>query len=133
MKKQHPNIVIVNSLKSMVDALYDFIESDTDYKIIGNMSEFKKLLKLPQLNEVDMVLVDTIILDENSEDIIEKVKKNSPECKFIAISLYDDQVYLQDYLKIGFSGMVSKNKITEELIETVTQVMEGLNAFPNKN
>ena len=117
----------------MVDALYDFIESDTDYNIIGNVSEFKMLLKLPQLNEVDMVLVDTIILDKNSEDIIGKVKENNSECKFIAISLYDDKVYLQDYLKIGFSGMVSKNKITEELIGIVTQVMGGLNAFPNKN
>jgi len=117
----------------MVDALYDFIESDTNYKIIGNVSEFKMLLKLPKLNEVDMVLVDTIVLDKNSEDIIEKVKESNTECKFIAISLYDDHVYLQNYLNIGFSGMISKNKITENLIETVTQVMKGLNAFPNKN
>ncbi len=133
MSTQNPNIVIVNSSITLKDALIDFMQSNSDYEVIVSLSEFKELVDLPLLNEVDLVLVDTITLDERSNEIIVKVKQINPGCKFIAISMFDDKVYLKDFLKMGFSGVVSKNKVTEELIGMVSRVMNGLDAFPNKN
>nr|WP_321409711.1 response regulator [uncultured Carboxylicivirga sp.] len=107
----------------MVDAIVDFIESNSEYVILGNAPDCKMLLKLPELNEADLVLIDIDILDDDSKESVSMLKTIRPDLKLIAISMYSEKVYWQDFYEAGFSAVVHKYMITEELLNAINRLI----------
>ncbi len=50
--------------------------------------------------------------------------------RLIAITMYQDRIYLEELIKAGFKGAVSKFEIAEKLVPVIADVLHNKLSFP---
>ena len=53
-----------------------------------------------------------------------------PHIHLIAITMYQDMLYLQELIKAGYKGVVNKPDMTEKLYQVIDDVMSNRLVFP---
>lgn len=100
------------------------------YNILAKFTSGIDLLKNSYLSIADLVLLDIDMPELNGIDTAIRINYDYPKIKLIAITMYQDNVYLQQLIAAGFNGFVNKTKVPEELEYTITKVMQNRFLFP---
>jgi DNA-binding NarL/FixJ family response regulator len=82
------------------------------------------------LNSVEKFKPDVLLLDISMPklsglDIIERVKRVSPQTKIIMITVHKMGAYLLKALRRGVNGYINKENVVEELIPALTYLASG--------
>jgi len=81
-------------------------------------------------NLPDLILLDVKLKKFGSLNGIETaaiVKQNYPEIKIIILTSFDDKEVLKNALDAGADGFLTKESVSEELIEAIDFVLDGQN------
>jgi DNA-binding NarL/FixJ family response regulator len=78
----------------------------------------------------DLVLLDIEMPELNGIETARRLSHYGLELKLVAITLYHDQIYIQQLVEAGFRGFVNKNKVSEQLDQVINRVMNDELAFP---
>ncbi|TJZ62897.1 response regulator transcription factor [Sphingobacterium olei] len=110
--------LIVNGLKIMLQNEPDCLISFT----ARNGSDL-----LLELNErrPDVLLLDIELPDTNGIELCEKVLAMYPELLVIALTNYDDMVYVRKMIKKGARGYLLKGTDQKSLLEAISAVRSG--------
>ena len=60
-----------------------------------------------------------------------RVNFRYPNIQMIAITMYQDAIYLQQLVESGFMGFVGKNEVAEKLFSVIKTVHERKFTFPH--
>ena len=105
------------------------IASNTDFSIINSVDTGKKLIQHFKNHPDSVCLLSSNIPDLNIHEIMDKLKEINPGVLAIVLTHSTDLFHLNQSLKAGVMGYLTKNAPTSELIEIVYEVSAGEQAF----
>ena len=101
------------------------------YDIMASFSSGIELLSQINYYDPDIILLDIQMPEMTGIEAASKLNFYGNQLKIVATTLYSESVNVQQLLKAGFRGMISKNEIGDRLHFVVEKVMDGELVFPN--
>lgn len=123
-------VVLVDDNKAFLEGLEALLENEGKYDIIGKFISGRELLNFEKLNCVDLLLLDVEMPELNGIQTAKLVNFDYPHMKMIAITMYQDRVYLNQLIESGFVGFVNKADVSDDLFDTIEEIMKGELRFP---
>lgn len=77
----------------------------------------------------DIILMDIKMPKMNGIDATAKVLEKYPKIKIVALSMHDEEKYLDSMLRAGAKGFLSKKVGLEDLEKAIKRVYDGKNYF----
>ena len=101
----------------------DFVE------IIDEANDGIELFKKLAIQQPDIVFMDIKMPKMGGIEATKKISEKYPNIKVIALSMHDDEKYLDSMLISGAKGFLSKEVGMEDLEKAITYVSNGRNYF----
>ena len=112
----HP--MVLEGMQSML-AQISFVD------LIGLAANaFEAIEKLKQ-HTVDIVLTDINMPEMSGIDLAEKIKKEFPAVKVVAMSTFKERSYISQMIQHGAVGYLLKSASKDEIEEAILSVFEG--------
>ena len=100
--------------------------SDIDYPAIVQVAESgEDALECFKTHSFDVALVDINMPVMSGIELTSIIKKRYPATQVIALSMYDDKMYISKMIEAGASGYILKNINIEDLLEAINTVARG--------
>lgn len=123
-------VAIVDDNLAFLEGLSALIDSEERFELVSKFSSGKSLLNFNKLNNIDLLLLDVEMPEMNGIETARLLNYNYPNIKIIAVTMYQDKVYLTQLIESGFLGFVNKTNVSDELFDTIDQIMKGELSFP---
>jgi two-component system, NarL family, nitrate/nitrite response regulator NarL len=119
------NILIVDDHPMVLEGMKAQL-SNLDYiTVTGTATNaFEAMEKLKSL-PVDIVIVDINLPEVSGIDLTEKIKKEYPSIKVLAMSTFKERSYISQMIKNGASGYLVKSASKEEIEAAILSANEG--------
>lgn len=124
-------IIIVDDSKNFLNGLRKFITSVLAHKIIAEAENGEDFLKLKNINNADIVLMDIMMPVKDGFAATKEILKSNSKIKIIALTMHTEKLYLEELIKTGFAGCVHKENIFDELEKAINIVAKNKLYFPD--
>jgi two-component system response regulator NreC len=101
------------------------LESQADFRVIGEASSGLEALDLAGRLRPDLILLDLSMPGLGGLDALPALNKICPAAKILILTMHDDSHYLHSALKNGAMGYVLKKAADAELISAIRAVLRG--------
>lgn len=111
--------MVLDGLRAMLETYHGRVE------IVGEASEPDEAIALVAEKEPDLVLLDVRLRGASGLDLCAQILRRRPDCKIVFLTVYDDEQYLYQALRLGASGFLLKRVRGGELVEYLMRIHEG--------
>lgn len=118
-------ILIVDDHQIIRDGLKGLINAEADMEVVGEAGDGQMAWQQAKELQPDVVLMDVSMPRLNGAKATERLKKDRPETKVLALTAHEDKGYIGQMLQAGASGYVLKIAAAEELIKAIRVVVGG--------
>jgi two-component system response regulator YesN len=120
-------VILVDDEQFITDGLVAMIDwKSYNLEVVGTASNGDELIKLFNNTPADIIITDIHMPDINGLKLIETIKANSPDVKFIVLSGFDDFAYVQEGIRLGIENYLLKPINKQELILTLKNTVEKI-------
>ncbi len=102
-----------------------FLSKSETYQVVDQVSSCVALKEALSNNQIDIVLLDILLSDGSSLDMIKELKKISQTTKFLAVSGYADAGTVKKAFALGVDGYLTKTSTLDEMKTAIQQVLRG--------
>jgi DNA-binding NarL/FixJ family response regulator len=110
--------VVREGLKALIDA-------QADMHVIGEAGDGRAAWQLAKELDPDVVVMDVSMPEMSGAQATERLRRDCPRVKVLALTIYEDRGYLRQMLEAGAVGYVLKRAAMEELAHAVRTVAAG--------
>jgi len=96
-----------------------------EVEIVGQATTGAVALRMVAEERPDIVMCDIRIGRESGLDLCRQITTQHPETKVVLLTVYDDEHYLYQALRVGASGYILKRIDGQELIGHLRRISEG--------
>jgi DNA-binding NarL/FixJ family response regulator len=126
MSRSPPRLVIVDDHQMVLDGLRAMLAAyASSVQIVGEACEPGDVIALVAEVEPDIVLLDVRLHGTSGLDLCAAILRRRPECKVVFLTVYDDEHYLYQALRLGASGFLLKRVRGSELASYLTRIHQG--------
>lgn len=118
-------ILIADDHQIFRDGLQGLINAEPDMEVVGEAGDGQSALHQVTELQPDVVVMDISMPGLSGDRVTERIKRESPEIKVIALTAHEDSGYIGQMLQAGASGYVLKLAAAEELIKAIRLVATG--------
>jgi DNA-binding NarL/FixJ family response regulator len=119
-------LVIVDDHQMVLDGLKAMLAPYQDQvRIVGESSDSGTALRLVSELKPDAVLLDVRLRGASGLDLCTEILRAQPGCKVVFLTVYDDEQYLYQALRVGAAGFLLKRIRGAELVDYVRRICEG--------
>jgi two-component system, NarL family, invasion response regulator UvrY len=93
--------------------------------IIGEASNGMEVLDLLRQQHANVVLLDIDMPLMDGFETMQRIRKDFPYTRVVALSMFTDKAYAKKMLSLGASGYVTKNSSNDELFKAIEIVSAG--------
>lgn len=111
--------MVLHGLDAMLSHFSD------EVRIVGSATSAAEALALVAEQSPDVVLCDVRIGKESGLDLCRDITTQHPATKVVLLTVYDDEHYLYQALRVGASGYILKRIDGQELVMHLRRVREG--------
>ena len=123
-------VIVADDNPTFLEGIKYFLQKDKTHQVIASVNNGKELLNLPAKQEADVILLDINMPEINGIETAKELVWNYPYIKILAITMYQDKVYLRELIEAGFKGCVFKTDLFNQLPIALKTVAEGSIYFP---
>jgi len=124
-KKACITLIIVEDHPVVVEGLQIMFNSSGRYCVEGVAGTGKECLQLLEWFKPDVLLLDINLPDISGIELCKLILNKYPNQKILALTTYNERVFIQQMLDNGAFGYVLKNASSEEIMEGVDEVSKG--------
>lgn len=126
-------ILIVDDHKMVREGIRSMLEfQESKFKFfINEASDGEEGVEIATQNPYDIIIMDYQLPGIDGADAARLILEKKPEAKILALSNYNEYMYIDRMIKIGVKGFVLKNVTPEELIKAIDTILNGSNYFSN--
>ncbi len=117
------NIVIAEDQQLLLGAFGSLLELEDDMKVVGKASNGDEAIALVRKFQPDVCIMDIEMPGKTGLDAAEELKDS--DCKIIILTTFARTGYFQRALKAGVSGYLLKDSPSEELANSIRNVVAG--------
>jgi DNA-binding NarL/FixJ family response regulator len=115
--------MVIEGLKAMLAAFRDRVE------VVGQAVGAERALSVVDELDPDIVLCDVRMQGASGLDLCLQLRESDPKRKVVMLSVYDDEQYLFQALRVGASGYLLKSISSDELVRQLEFVQGGETAI----
>ncbi|WP_405164872.1 response regulator transcription factor [Nocardia sp. NBC_01499] len=115
--------MVIEGLKAMLASFYQRVV------VVGQSVGAEDALRVITELEPDIVLCDIRMQGISGLDLCRSMRGLDPERKVVLLSVYDDEQYLFQALRVGASGYLLKSISSDELVRQLELVHSGSTAI----
>lgn len=122
-------IIIAENQDISRSGLHAILGKEKTFRIVGSVQTGRELLSLFKKNPGSLCLISSSLPDTNIHELMKNLGGISGDVKTTVITQSTDLGHLNQCLKAGVKGYLTRNVASDELIEVVNSVWEGKQAF----
>lgn len=111
--------MVIEGLRAMLAAFEDRVH------VVGHAIGAERALAVIDELQPDIVLCDVRMQGASGLDLCRDLRERDPESKVVMLSVYDDEQYLFQALRVGASGYLLKSINSDELVRQLEFVHRG--------
>jgi len=101
------------------------LRSEPDIEVVGEAADGLEALELAKKLIPDVVLMDIAMRNLNGLEATRKIKKLFPRTKVLVLTMYDNEEWIFQILRVGASGYLIKDSAMTELTSAIRAVHQG--------
>lgn len=117
--------IIADDHSLFIEGIRALIKNVDSIELVGEAENGRMVLELMEKHPVDVVLMDINMPDMNGIEATKKIHEKYPKTKVLALTMFEDGLYVGEMMRAGATGFVLKNAKKEELVEAITRVFHG--------
>jgi DNA-binding NarL/FixJ family response regulator len=102
--------------------LRSLFEAQADLEVVGEASDGETACRLALELRPDVVVMDVSMPGLTGDQATERLRRDQPDVKVLALTVYEDKNHLRKLLKAGASGYILKLATGEELVRALRVV-----------
>ncbi|MGQ0777231.1 MAG: response regulator [Pseudonocardiales bacterium] len=119
-------VVVVDDHQMVLDGLRAMLDAYTDQvSIIAEATEPELAIKLIVEHQPDIALLDVRLRGSSGLDLCAEIRKRQLNCKVVFLTVYDDEQYLYQALRLGAAGFLLKRVRGAELVDHLQRIHQG--------
>ena len=119
-------VVIVDDHQMVLDGLKAMLAPYRDQvEIVGESSDPREAVRLAGELKPDAVLLDVRLRGASGLDLCAEILRVTPGCKVVFLTVYDDEQYLYQALRVGAAGFLLKRIRGCELVDYLRRIFDG--------
>jgi two-component system invasion response regulator UvrY len=118
-------IVIADNQKLVRQGYKLFLDKHELFEVIGECSDGAETIEMADRLSPDIILMDVSMSPVNGFEATRKICRAISTVKIIAISSDVQPSHVQNLLRLGAKGYLTKNSTQEEMVEAILAVAEG--------
>lgn len=119
-------VVIVDDHQMVLDGLKAMLAPYADQVVVaGESSDPAAAVRLVAEAEPDAVLLDVRLNGTSGLDVCTEILRVRPDCKVVFLTVYDDEQYLFQALRVGAAGFLLKRIRGGELVDYLGRICAG--------
>ena len=115
--------MVIEGLKAMLAVFNDRVE------VVGQAVGAERALSVIETLDPDIVLCDVRMEGSSGLDLCRVLRERDPNRKVVMLSVYDDEQYLFQALRVGASGYLLKSISSDELVRQLEFAHSGQTAI----
>ncbi|PEG54650.1 response regulator, partial [Mycolicibacterium diernhoferi] len=115
--------MVIEGLKAMLTTFDDRVQ------VVGQAIGAERAVEVVTALQPDIVLCDVRMQGASGLDLCLALRELDPDCKVVMLSVYDDEQYLFQALRVGASGYLLKSIGSDELVRQLEFVHRGQTAI----
>ncbi|MCG2420019.1 response regulator transcription factor [Aequorivita sp. F47161] len=122
-------VAIAEDHQSLVDGINLLLKYEDDISVVGMANDGEALLEIVQKKQPQVVLTDIKMPKIDGIAATKLIKKEFPETKIIAFTMFNQRDAVSQMIAAGASGYLLKNSPLEEVLNAIKSVAEGNTFF----
>jgi DNA-binding NarL/FixJ family response regulator len=119
-------VIVVDDHQMVLDGLRAMLAPYcAQVEIVGEATEPDLALKFIMEQEPDITLLDVRLRGSSGLDLCAEIRKRQPSCKVVFLTVYDDEQYLYQALRLGAAGFLLKRVRGGELVDHLQRIHQG--------
>ena len=118
-------IILADDHPIVRQGLRTLLETQLDYKVIGEASDGLEALALVEQLKPDVLIVDVMMPGLNGLEVTKRIRKQLPQTQVVVLSMHANEPYVLEALRSGASAYVLKATSTASLVEAVRAAATG--------
>lgn len=130
MTKETIRVLVVedhNVVRQGLVALLNLVEG---IQVVGEAGDGEEAIAQYRKHNPDVTLIDLRLPKLGGVEVIQRVRANAPQARFVVLTTYDGDEDIYRALKSGAKAYLLKGMTTEELIATIREVHAGRSHIP---
>jgi len=126
--------LIIDDHKMVRDGIKSMLESqDKKYKFtIDEAEDGEEGAEKAIHHTYDIIILDYQLPKLNGADTAKKILATKPKARILALSSYNEYMYIERMMRIGAKGFVLKNIGPEELIRAIESIISGKDYYSSE-
>jgi DNA-binding NarL/FixJ family response regulator len=119
-------LVIIDDHQMVLDGLTAMLRPYREQvEIVGESSDSREAAQVVAEQKPDAVLLDVRLRGTSGLDLCTEILARAPDCKVVFLTVYDDEQYLYQALRVGAAGFLLKRIRGGELVDHLCRICEG--------
>jgi len=121
------NLFLVDDHKLFLEGLISILNEKPGLKVIGYACSASEYFSMADEVQPDVILVDVNMPEMSGIELTHLIKENNPQAKILALTMYEDPIYIQKMVHSGVNGYILKSANIKELETAIRMVSKGEN------
>lgn len=118
-----PRVLIADDHSILLAGLRKLVEDVCE--VVGMAENGRALVEAAGKHKPDLILLDISMPLLNGLDAAREIKKSSPDCKLLFLTMHASPTYATEALKAGGNGYLLKQSAASELLMAIEAVLGG--------
>jgi DNA-binding NarL/FixJ family response regulator len=129
--KKKIQVHVADDHKILIEGLMAIIETDDNIEVIGFSLTGQEVIDWFNVkkNKADVLVLDITMPVLDGIEVLRQFKKLKIKQNIIILSSYDDIKIVEEMLKLGCSGYITKNNAGEHILDAIKAVNRGEQYF----
>lgn len=125
MDSQKIRLIIADDHDLVREGIHSRLVTETNIDVIGEAKNGLEAVELCGLHEPDLLLLDISMPELNGLEAAKVIRQDMPNIKILFLSVYDNEEYVREALRIGANGFVLKDASKSEMLNAIRMAFEG--------
>ncbi len=117
------NVMLVDDHDLVRTGIKRLLEDQADITIVGEATSGEQALELVKETDPDVMLMDINMPGIGGLEATRKLLQRQPKLKIIVVTMHEDDLFAQRFLKAGAMGYLTKGAQVDEILQAIKAVM----------
>ena len=118
-------VFLVDDHPLVRESLARLINQQSDMEVCGEAEEVGQALRDIAASGPDAAIVDISLHGSSGLELIKTLKRTTPGCATIVLSMHDERIYAERAIRAGARGYVMKRESTKHIVNAIREVLQG--------
>lgn len=126
------NVLIADDHRMFRQGIIALLEKEKEIKVVCEASAADEIFKGLNEHHIDVILMDLDMGETSGITETEKIVRDYPEVRVLALSMHCEHNYILKMLEAGAKGYILKNTGKEEMITAIKTIAGGDSYFTSE-